>query len=308
MSDSKPSDSTLDSVAAAFSSSSDPFFDDLLTAPSAGSGAATTPAREGLPPTYRMRNAHYVDDLEARRGRAPDADRRSSDQPVSELSSSGPPPRLLVALALNELCQGLDGLTSCFSLVASKGRPLRERLGLELAQVEARRAGRVSSSLRVLLEEPGLTRRMVNLTDVLHRVVDDMQDELRLTRVKFAVDSTEPLPSIWADGTLLIVGLSALLGAFIAMLETAQPPAVLRAVVTATEGSALLEFHPEGAAPAVDVSRLMDIEWIDRPGGVRVGVALAAARRIAELHGGRLDASANQAGGFVVSLRLPVRR
>jgi hypothetical protein len=51
--------------------------------------------------------------------------------------------------------------------VSAEARPLRERLGRQLAQVEARRASRISHSLRVLLDKPRLTRRAVNLAELL---------------------------------------------------------------------------------------------------------------------------------------------
>ena len=44
-------------------------------------------------------------------------------------------------------------------------------------------------------------------------------------------------------------------------------------------------------------SRLGDLEWSERPGGIPAGIALAAAARIAQAHGGTLDARRTEAGG-----------
>ena len=302
MSEPKPSDSTLDASSVSFPPQSDPFFDALLGTSSAE--APTVPAREGLPPNYRMRNAHYVDDLEARTNRLAEDDQEIQAPTVPDVPT-GPPPRLLVACALTELTRGLDGLSSCFNLLASQPRPLRERLGLQLARVEARRAGRVSQSLRVLLEEPRITRRAVNAAEVLQRVVDDLKDEFQLSRIDLKLDVAEPVPAVWADAFLINVAVSGIVGAIVPMLETAESPARLRAGVFAGDRSVTISLRPEGAEPTRDLSRLFDPESIDRPGGVAASVTLAAAWRIAHLHGGRLDATEGQAGELVIALTLP---
>ena len=301
MSEIKPSDSTLDSAPVSFPPQADPFFDELLTTSRAET--PTAPAREGLPPSYKMRNAHYVDELEAR------ARRLAQQEPQVPAPSlpAGPPPRRLVALALTELTRGLDGLSSCFNLLSPQTRPLRERLGLQLARVEARRAGRVSQSLRVLLEEPRLTRRAVSAAEVVQRVVDDLRDEFQLARIDLKLDVTERAPAVWADVFLLGVAVSGIVGALVAMLETAESSARLRAGVFASDRFVTIRLQPEGAEPISDFARLFDPEFVGRPGGVAASVALAAAHRIAHLHGGRLEAAEDQAGELVVSLTLPVR-
>lgn len=329
MSDPKPSDSTLDSAPVSFSAQPDPFFDELLT--SSRAVAPTAPTREGLPADYKMRNAHYVDELEARARRLADEEQRAQALPASD-APIGPPPRLVVALGLNELTRGLDGLVSCFNLVSPRTRPLRERLGLQLAQVEARRAGRVSQSLRVLLDEPRLTRRAVDVAELLQRVLDDMRDELYLARIELSVDFSAGAPNaapalgwpggtrdVWADGLLLGVALSGIVGSLVAMSESVggvpsvaaalaglEPPASLRVTIISGDGVITVRLLAEGMVIASSVGRLFDIEWLDRPGGIAAGAALVAAQRIAQLHGGRLEAIHDQAG-LAMSLSLPVQ-
>lgn len=316
MSDPKPSDSTLDSASVSFSAQPDPFFDELLTSSRVEAPAA--PTREGLPPDYKMRNAHYVDELEARARRLADEEQRAQIPPISD-APLGPPPRLVVALGLNELTRGLDGLVSCFNLLSTQTRPLRERLGLQLARVEARRAGRVSQSLRVLLDEPLLTRRAVNVAELLQRVLDDMRDELRLARIELSVDLAGGNHDVWADGSLLGVALSGIVGSLVAMpesvggvpsvaaaLESLEVPTSLRATIVNGDGLITVRLLAEGMVIASSVGRLFDIEWLDRPGGIAAGAALVAARRIAQLHGGRLEATHEQAG-LMMSLSLPVQ-
>ena len=315
MSDPKPSDATLDSVPVSFSAQPDPFFDELLT--SSRADPPTPPTREGLPADYKMRNAHYVDELEARARRLADEEQRVQT-PVSDVPI-GPPPRLVVALALNELTRGLDGLFSCFNLLSTRMRPLRERLGLQLAQVEARRAGRVSQCLRVLLDEPRLTRRAVNVAELLQRVLDDMRDELHLARIELSIKLADGVRDVWADGSLLGVALSGIVGSLIAMFESVgwipsavaalgslEQPAHLRATVVNGDGLVTVKLLAEGLVITSSIGRLFDLEWLDRPGGIAAGATLVAAQRIAQLHHGRLEATHDQAG-LVMSLSLPVQ-
>jgi len=299
----KPSDSTLDSVPVPFPPQSDPFFDELLT--SSKADASAPPTREGLPPSYKMRNAHYVDELEARARRLREDEPRVQTPSVSD-APIGPPPRLVVVLALNELTRGLDGLASCFNLVSAEARPLRERLGRQLAQVEARRASRISHSLRVLLEEPRLTRRAVNLAELLERGLDDMRDEFQLARIDIRVDSPDRTRIVWADGSLLGIALSGIVGSLVATLESVECPAVLRTTASSGDGLVTVRLQAEGAVLPADVSRVFDLEWLDRPGGIAAGATLVAARRIAQLHDGRLEAAQDR-NGLVMSLSLPVR-
>lgn len=302
LSESKPSDSTLDSAPVSFPPQADPFFDELLATSSAK--APPAPAREGLPPSYKMRNAHYVDELEARTSHLAEDDPRVAVPALPE-APAGPPPRRLLALALTELTRGLDGLSSCFNLLSPQPSPLRERLALQLAQVEARRAGRVSQSLRVLLEAPRIARRAVSAAEVLQRVVGDLRDELQLARIDLKLDVTEPVPAVWADPYLFGVAVSGMVGALVPILETAESSARLRAGIFKGDRSVTVRLQPEGAEPMGALSRFFDPEWVDRPGGVAASVALAAARRIAHLHGGRLEAVKDQAGELVLSLTLP---
>jgi hypothetical protein len=49
---------------------------------------------------------------------------------------------------------------------------------------------------------------------------------------------------------------------------------------------------------------LTDLEWSERPGGIPAGIGLAAAARIAQAHGGGLDARRTEAGGCVLVLTI----
>jgi hypothetical protein len=51
-------------------------------------------------------------------------------------------------------------------------------------------------------------------------------------------------------------------------------------------------------------TRFFDLAWPDRPGGVSMGACLAAARRVASLHGGDVELTAPERGGCAVTMRV----
>ena len=57
--------------------------------------------------------------------------------------------------------------------------------------------------------------------------------------------------------------------------------------------------------PTSSWSRWFDADWEGRPGGHAAAVALLAAGRAAELHGGRLEVAPTESGGVRISLSIP---
>ena len=138
--------------------------------------------RQGLPPSYRMRHdSHYVDELESKRRPA-------------ETSSPGLafPTSIPVTFALRDMSQELEGVASCFNLVATRARPLRERIGLSLARVGVQRNMRAFQALRVLLEDPPPEPVPVSLNHVVEQTIKSFEEELRVTesRVSFSTCTT----------------------------------------------------------------------------------------------------------------------
>lgn len=210
-----------------------------------------------------------------------------------------------VALALSELGRGLDGLSSCFNLVPPGARPMRERLGLELARAEARRAARLAQNLKLLLDDPPLARDPVNLIELLRRALDAMGEELRLAQVTVSVEAGIRAPDVRGDASTLELAVEALLGALVAMIETLPTRTDLQISATERDGAVSLRAHVGAGLSAAQIPQLFDLDWVDRPGGIAASVGLTAARRVAQLHGGRADAVAHPTGGFVLGLTLP---
>jgi len=214
--------------------------------------------------------------------------------------------RIHVALALSELCRGLDGLSSCFNLIPATARPTRERLGLELARVEARRAGRLSQNLKVLLDDPPLAPGPVDLGELLRRIIEGMDEELQLSRVLVSIEVGRETSTAQGDPAALTLALSAMLGALVAIAETASPDRTVKLSIAERDGTVSLRAHASALLQESQIARLLDLDWTDRPGGVAAAIGLTAARRVAQLHGGRVDAVAHPTGGFVLGLTLPI--
>jgi hypothetical protein len=252
------------------------------------------PIRQGLPSGYRMRHdAHYVDELESRR-------RPDSPAPALIFPTSIP-----VTFALRDMSQELEGVASCFNLVSTKTRVLRERMGLSLARVGVDRNMRAFQALRALLEDPPPETAPMSLTGLLDQTIKLFEEELRLTGVRITLDSPETAVRVIADGRMLIVALQACVGTLVSLVEAANTADRIHITTRIADGIASCEMRQDAYRLSADqFSRLADLEWSERPGGIPAGIGLAAAARIAQAHGGGLDARRTEAGGCVLVLTI----
>jgi hypothetical protein len=72
-----------------------------------------------------------------------------------------------------------------------------------------------------------------------------------------------------------------------------------------TRSTTLLVSEESVRMPASSWSLWFDPNWESRPGGEAAAIALLAARRATELHGGRLEVAPTESGGVRVSLSFP---
>jgi len=250
------------------------------------------PIRQGLPSGYRMRHdAHYVDELESRRRPS------ETNGPVLAFPTSIP-----VTFALRDMSQELEGVASCFKLVALKARPLRERMGLSLALVGVERNMRAFQALRVLLEDPPPEPVSTSLTAVVEHTIKTFEDELRLTGLRVSFDAPELPVRVTADTRMLSLAMQACVGMLVSLAEASNNDGVIHVSVRSADGVAVCEMRQDVyRLSGHQFSSLADLEWSERPGGIPAGIALAAAARIAQAHGGGLDARRTEAGGCVLS-------
>ena len=253
-------------------------------------------SRQGLPPSYRMRHdSHYVDELESRR--------RPADTAAPAVLAF--PTSIPVTFALRDMSQELEGVASCFNLVAGRSRPLRERMGLALARVGIQRNMRAFQALRVLLEDAAPEPAQVSLTSVIEEALRPFDEELRVIESRISLNLNDAPIRIQADGRMLSMALQACVGTLAALIEASGHGGTIHIATRCADGLAYCEFRQDAYRLSADqFSRLADLEWSDRPGGIPAGIALAAAARIAQAHGGILDARKTESGGCVLLLSM----
>ena len=239
-------------------------------------------------------DAHYVDELESRRRPA------ETTSPALAFPTSIP-----VTFALREMSQELEGVVSCFNLVAAKARPLRERLGLSLARVGVQRNMRAFQALRALLEDPPAEPGQVSLNMIVEQTVKSFDEELHVTESRAALDLHDGPIRLNADARMVSIAVQGCMGTMVALMEASGEGGAIHVATRVADGIACCEFRQDGYRMAADqFGRLADLEWSERPGGIPAGIALAAAARIAQAHGGALDARRLESGGCALALNL----
>src|SRR5688572_6509677 len=274
------------------------FLDQYLEPASSPSSSLdkSRPVRQGLPSGYRMRHdAHYVDELETRRSSSP--------------ATAGPalafPTSIPVTFALRDMSQELEGVASCFNLVAAAARPLRERMGLSLARVGIERNMRAFQAIRLLLEDPPPERAATSFSAILESTVKSYDEELRLTGVRITLDAPEMPIKVMADSRMLSLAVQACVGTLVSLVEASNAADRIHLTARVGDGAVSCEMRQDAYRLSADqFSRLTDLEWSERPGGIPAGIGLAAAARIAQAHGGALDARRTDAGGCMLILTI----
>ena len=172
-------------------------------------------------------DAHYVDELESRR--------RSSDVTAPALAF---PTSVPVTFALHDMSQELEGVASCFNLVSTKGRPLRERMGLSLARVGVERNLRAFQALRVLLEDPPIEPRLMSLNAIVEHTVHGFSEELRLTGSSVSLDPSESPIRLNADARMLSLALQACVGTLVSLVEASNVEGGIHITTRTSDGLA----------------------------------------------------------------------
>jgi hypothetical protein len=275
--------------------------------PAAAAPAERAPVREGLPPSYRMRHEpHYVETLVA--------------PPAPAIITPAPPPPAPAEAAVDlPAADGLAGViatlaTSLESIQASlrdvsrRGRPLRDRVAIDLARAETARARWVADAAAVLQADPLPSLDEVDLVTVCHAVAETFAPEYRLAGGAPSTTLPAGPAHVFGDERLLTTAVGSVLSAVRALVEdrgdasrvtVGLAPRVDTTTRTVEIGQSLVRVPPAAYA------RFFDAAWTAHPAGPAGAVLLAAARRIAEAHGGALELSALEDGGCRFLLSVP---
>ena len=211
------------------------------------------------------------------------------------------------ALAAREIIDSLATIESCLNLFLDRDRPLRERVAASLVRAEAHRARWLAEAYSLLGSEPVVTRKGISPSSAIGLAVQGLEAEGRLLNVKLALTIDEPARTLFADERLLFVALTGAAGAMLGLLQGAGE-AVLKIRVSTHPATRLLaiQFAQDlVAAPEPGPESAGGKPLPDWPGGHGPALGLAVARRVMELHGGRLEIAPGPKGGCTVTLYLP---
>lgn len=287
--------------------------------------AAPARVREGLPPSYRMRaEPHYVEALVDRALSAfeptittPTLVRPAFPAPVSPvlapLADAEPAADALataaaVSAAAATLADAFDAILAALRDVPLRGRPLRDRVAIELARAEATRGRWIADAAVVLQEEPLPALDEVDLLRLLAHVLDALGPENRLSGGAAAMPVPPGSCPVFGDERLLTTALGAILAAVRSLIEDRGDARKVTVAVGPRHEAATRTIEVEQSAvrlPASAYPRFFDADWADHPAGASGALLLAAARRIALAHGGGLEVSGRDDGGCRIVFSVP---
>lgn len=207
------------------------------------------------------------------------------------LAASAPAPAFdapLVQAGFPELMEHLGAISACLHLFAERERPVRERVAFGLIRAEVHRAAWLAQALAILTESPSPARAPIDLRALVRQVAAAMEPERQLSGVDVDIRLGAPAP-VKGDETLLGVAVSGLVCAMQAVIEQAGGRRVRLGVEPVRPDGGRITVAPEACVlPEAVAAAFLDPEWAGRPGGPTASVGVAAAARVAALHGGFL--------------------
>ncbi|MBL8138380.1 MAG: sensor histidine kinase [Acidobacteria bacterium] len=276
-------------------------------------------AREGLPPSYRMRaEPHYV---EAVLDRALAASEPVAAAPVTPAVAAAPPLPVApdtaagtqatpasLTVAATALADAFDAIQAALRDVPLRGRPLRDRVAIELARAEATRGRWLADAAVVLQVEPLPALDEVDLLRLLGQVFEALGPENRLSGGAAAMPVPPGSCPVFGDERLLTTALGAMFAGVRALIEDRGDARKVSVALGPRREAATRTIEVCQTAvrlPASVYPRFFDADWMEHPAGASGAMLLAAARKIARAHGGGLEVTALESGGSRLVLSLP---
>jgi signal transduction histidine kinase len=124
---------------------------------------------------------------------------------------------------------------------------------------------------------------------------------LRHPALQIVCEATRPM-KVWADAQRLAQAGSLLM---ISLCQAARSKVIVRTLARPENGTVEWSFRHDGVAANAE-----QLSWLNAPFSTtrhaRFGLGLAFARRVIELHGGRIETGENPEGGFHIDLVWPL--
>jgi signal transduction histidine kinase len=214
-----------------------------------------------------------------------------------------------VAGIAHELNNPLQGVLGHIELLrATRGLPRSQRPALKAIHREADRAAKIVRNLLAFTGSRRMTRRRVNLTNVLQRVVALRRASGRAHDVEVVRHYAPQAPRIEGDPLLLHqVFLNLIMNAEEAIAATGRPGRIEVATSVAPGGDRVrVTIRDTGEGIRADaLTRLFEPFYTTKDVGQGTGLGLPIAYGIVQEHGGSIAAANHAGGGAVMTVDLP---
>lgn len=222
------------------------------------------------------------------------------------IAAADPPSPESPPAALAEVNNGLAFVSALLPVIEAAGSDrLRWAVVTDLAGVELHRARTVAWAAELLARGPDVARVESRAGDLIGPIVASLATEARLRAIAVTVQQPDPEYRLALDATLVPAALTALLQGTFAMVR-AGASVTLQIKGTAVRPALIVQIAQE----QVDVTpegerRFFDADWRDHPAGQAGALILAAAARVARLHGGRVDVQMLPVKGSTLTFVIP---
>lgn len=253
------------------------------------------PAREGLPPGFKMRaDAHYVDLITSRRSESP----REASRPSSrargtdwdaEIGLDFPPETRpgRTDPASPHLIEDLTTIQGAAALLVNDTSPLVRRVSLDLINMHAARAAWSLRAEALLAGAHRVDRRGKRLGAILSQVREALAPACRLSNVGLQVHASNWEAVVSVDADALEIGLIGGVLATIGVVKSDEWAAIRLHAVEQNGELKTIDIAQEEVTLAEGLGRrFFDATNVDRPGGWAASLGAAAAKAAARVHGG----------------------
>lgn len=271
------------------------------------------PARQGLPPGFRMRHdRHYVDELMGMRAASPTrAVKRVADPPTPAAAPSrdtASDATRVLRTTIAALAERLDVVREHAAAVRRSGAPTSFDRAL---QVEIDRASRLAHTAVALGGDLQIARRDVTGGEIAERTRTAIAPLRRCSGVRFDVSVDDPAFRIAVDSAAVTQAIAAALHAFSDLVDGSSDsdelPLVRVRIHSAQPRPALMvEISAAGVTATDDaVAELFEASTGCHPAGNEGALLLSGAATVARAHGGRADARRGSDGELIGLLVFP---
>ncbi len=208
--------------------------------------------------------------------------------------------------ALGAIADSLGAARSCWGLSTEGTARPYHRTVTQVTQVELQRATWLVEALCVLGDRPVLHKTTQNLGSLLDRVFRTTRAERRLADTRLLANLADASVVFSVDEDLVTMAYAGILQSMLALVGDATHP-VVRCEVRVRESAAIVEFSQDCSVVSHQLlNRFFDEGYHGRPGGYGAAIALSAARRVMELHGGTSTVQLVEPRGCGVTTSVPV--